>query len=124
MTSEADRAEYFAKELEWVARRIRDGRAGEQEIEALVNTISVIRTHTQPKGTEQEIAARYLAAKHAETIAAGEVAAHFWPLVKAATTEAEAHDIMRRAPGGCVEKAFFMDHFVFVSKVIPRKEKV
>jgi len=121
--TDIERAEYFAKELEWVATRLREGRAGEQEIESLVNAISVIRNTTPPKGTEEEIAARYIAAKQAETLAAGEIAAHFWPLVKAATTEAEARAIMNRVPGGAVEKAFFMDHFVFVSKVIPKVER-
>lgn len=114
-----DQFEHFAKELEWVAGRLRAGRAGEQEIESLVNVISIIRSQTTPTNSEEEIVSRYLVAKTAETVAVSELAAYFWPLVKAATTEAEARDILNRVPG-VVEKAFFIDHFVYVSKVIPR----
>lgn len=118
--TDAERNEHFAKELEWVASRLRAGRAGEQEIEALVNTICTIRQATPATSTEAEINREYIAAKQAESIAAEKIGVHYWPLVKACATEQEARDLLNRVPS-CVEKAFFIDYFHNVSKVIPRK---
>jgi hypothetical protein len=117
--TDAERIEYFANELEWVAKRLREGRAGDSEIDSLVTVMTLIRNTTPPPGAEEEINARYKAAKKEETLAAADVAAFYWPLVKEAKTEAEARAILLRVPD-CVEKAFFMDHFVYVSKVIPK----
>jgi hypothetical protein len=117
MTSSMENA---VTNLEHVVAMIRAGLAGESEINDLVRATATLRAATPPKDTEAKIVARYVAAREEETIAAAEIAAHFWPLVKAATTEAEGRDILNRVPGGAVEKAFFVDHLVYVSKVIPK----
>jgi len=115
-----DNAEYYAKELEWVAGRLRDGRAGEHEIADLVNVIRVIRAATPPTSPEGEVIRQYTEAKEAETIAAGAVSAYFKPIIKNAETESEANDILLRMPS-IVEKSFAIDYFVNVSKILPRR---
>ncbi len=119
LTDRAERETYFAKELEWVAERLRAGRAGEQEIESLLNVVNTIRGFTTPSSTEEVVVARFLAARDAEKVAATEMSAFFWPLVRECKTETEARDLMHRVPNA-VDKAFMMDHFVYVSKVIPK----
>lgn len=121
--TDAQRNEHFAKELEHVARCLREDCVGQPEIDDLVNTITVIRTSIPSISPEEMIVSRYLAAKDEETLAAADVGAHFWPLIKGATTEQEARAILNRVPGGCVEKVFFVDHLIYVSKVLPKVER-
>lgn len=117
---EAATANHFAIELEFVAEQLRAGRFGEEEIRTLRNVIVRMRGDVQVSGTEAEVVARFNAAKTEEELAAADIGSFFWPLIKAATTEKEARALMARMPGDAVLKAFAMDHFVFVSKVIPR----
>lgn len=119
MTSQ-ETFDHFAVELEHVARQFRAGRVDNEEIETLVHAINVIRGAAgPPEGTEAEIVARFEAARTEQELAGTDVEAFFWPIVKAATTEAEARAVLRRIPAWAVLKAFAMDHFVYKSKVIP-----
>ena len=119
MTMEPKTAEFWAGELEHIAKLILTGYAGQEEIKSLANAIIVIRRDIPPQGTEAEIVARYREARDSVKMAAVEVETFFAPLITAATTEAEARDILERMPD-IVGKSFAMDYFRNVSKILPR----
>ena len=55
----------------------------------------------------------------AQSVAEARMEAFFWPLAKAATTEAEARDIIARMPES-VAKLMIIDYFLHISKVISK----
>lgn len=118
--TDAEKNEHLAKELDHVAGQIRDGRFTQDCIETLGVVMFHIQSQIPPKGTEEEIVARMRAASEEKRQAETALEAYFWPLVLEAKTEKEARAILARVPDG-VAKAFFVDHFVYQSKVIPRK---
>lgn len=110
-------------DLTFVLKMVKMGRVNEDRMDDLTRCIWRMREEAPLRNTEQEMVRAYLEAHEAENRAADALAAHFMPLARAVTTEKEARDLIYRVPGCAVLKAFMMDHFCRVSKVIPIPER-